>query len=211
MTISSVQKNHLIEKDFDLIRVIEYFSDHNINAQDTYNWLLNDQINANSIFLLGYFDFVTSENERAINLFINASEKNHTLAQFFVGSCYENGYGTIKDEKLAFEYYEKAANKNYATAQSVIGYCYEKGTGIKRDLKMAFYWYEKASNNGNIIAKHNLGVFYRSRIGIKKDYSKAFELFKQSADGGYSGGITVLGDCYSNASVIYKRPLINKG
>ncbi|GET03225.1 kinase-like domain-containing protein [Rhizophagus clarus] len=221
MVISSIQKNLSIEKDFNIIvneindfihkllnkeiklkqQVIKYFNDHNINTQEVYNWLLNNQISTNSIFLLGYFNFygiVTIENyEKAFNLFINASEKDHTLAHYFAGECYHDGYGTIKNEKLALEYFEKGANKNYAAAQVEIGYCYNNGIGIKEDFKKALYWYEKAANSGNTIAIHNLGVLYRDGIGIEKDYNKAFELFRQSAEGGYSGGIMKLGYCYS--------------
>ncbi|GET03192.1 kinase-like domain-containing protein [Rhizophagus clarus] len=204
MAISStIQKNLIIEEDFIIVdeinnfinklldkgieykllkqKVIEYFNDHNINAKEIYNWI------------------VTSlNNEKAFNLFINASEKNHTLAQFFVGKCYKFGYGTIKNEELAFEYYEKAADKNYTMAQLELGYSYRNGIGIKEDFKKAFYWYEKAAKNGNIIAMHNLGYCYKNGIGIGKDYNKAFELFKQSAEGGYSNGIAMVGNCYNN-------------
>ncbi|GET03236.1 kinase-like domain-containing protein [Rhizophagus clarus] len=224
MAISCIQKNLSIEKDFYIMadkindfickssnngiefllvkqQVIEYFDDHNINSQETYNWLLNNQVDANSIFLLGYlnlYGIMTRKNDKkAFNLFINASEKNHALAQYFVGKCYDYGYGTIKNEKLAFEYYEKAANKNYALAQLEIGYNYNNGIGIKEDFEKALYWYGKAANGGNIIAKHDLGVLYRDGIGIEKNYNKAFELFKQSAEGGYSSGIMKLGYCYS--------------
>ncbi|GET03252.1 kinase-like domain-containing protein [Rhizophagus clarus] len=225
LAISNVQKNLSIEKDFNIMvdeindfiyklvnealgyeltkqKVIEYFSDYNINTQETYNWLLNDQINANSIFLLGCFNLygiVTSSNkENTFSLFICASEKNHTLAQFFVGDCYRYGNGTMKNEKLAFEYYEKTANKNLSRGQLKIGYCYENKIGVERDLKKAFYWYEKAANNGNKTAIFNLGNCYVNGIGIEKDYNKAFELYKQSAEGGGSDGIMMLGYCYNN-------------
>ncbi|GBB83643.1 hypothetical protein RclHR1_10340006 [Rhizophagus clarus] len=106
MAISSIQKNLSIEKDFNIIvdeihefiyklmnevfeyksvkqKVIEYFNDHNINSQETYNWLLNNQISTNSIFLLGYFNYyrivTCGNNEKAFNLFISASEKGHIL------------------------------------------------------------------------------------------------------------------------------------
>ncbi|GBC32707.2 hypothetical protein RIR_jg12102.t1 [Rhizophagus irregularis DAOM 181602=DAOM 197198] len=60
----------------------------------------------------------TSEDKKkAFNLFIKASEQNHTLAQYYVGLCYEYGRGTVKDKKLAFEYYEKIANKDYADSK----------------------------------------------------------------------------------------------
>ncbi|POG65708.1 uncharacterized protein OCT59_024379 [Rhizophagus irregularis] len=181
-------------------QVIEYFHNYNTNSQEIYNWLSNNQNNSNSIFLLGYFNYfgieINKNNEKAFKLFINASEKDHILAQFFVGECYFYGHGTIKNEKLAFEYCEKVADRNYATGQLEAGYSYENGIGIEKDLKKAFYWYEKAANNGNIIAKHNLGDCYLNGNGVKKDHNKAFELFKQSANGGYSSGILMLGYCY---------------
>ncbi|GBB92911.1 hypothetical protein RclHR1_02080003 [Rhizophagus clarus] len=180
--------------------VIEYFKDHNINAQETYTWLLNNQISANSIFLLGYFNFhgiVTSENDgKAFNLFINASGKNHVLAQYFIGYCYLYEHGTIKNEKLAFEYYEKVANKSMSYGQNSAGYCYDCGIGTKKDFKKAFYWYEKAANNGNRKAMHNVGRCYINGNGVEKDYNKAFESFKQSAERGNFIGITKLGYCY---------------
>ncbi|RGB42657.1 hypothetical protein C1646_648867 [Rhizophagus diaphanus] len=225
ITVSSEQEKLLNEKDFNSIvdeiinliyklydkgiewklikeQVIVYFNNYNTNSQEIYNWLSNNQNNSNSIFLLGYFNFYgieTSENnEKAFKLFINASEKDHILAQSFVGECYQYGYGTKKNEKLAFEYYEKVANINFTYGQLKIGHYYVNGIGIEKDLKKAFYWSEKAANNGNIKAKHNLGDCYLSGNGVKKDYNKAFKMFKQSAEGeySYSNGITMLGYCY---------------
>ncbi|RGB29441.1 kinase-like domain-containing protein [Rhizophagus diaphanus] len=223
MIILSKQKNFLIE-DFNIIidvindfiiklnnkglewksdkqKTIEYFNNHNLDSQEIYSWLLDNQNSLNSIFILGYFNYygiVTSEdNGKAFNLFINASEKNHILAQYFVGECYFYGNGTVKNEKLAYKYYKKVANKNLSSGQLNIGCCYDYGIGIKKDLKKAFYWYEKAANNGNITAMYNLGLSYKDEKGIKKDYDKAFELIKQSAKGGYLGGIMMLGYCYN--------------
>ncbi|GET03212.1 kinase-like domain-containing protein [Rhizophagus clarus] len=224
MAMSRKQKHLSIEKDFNVViyeindfirkivneapenklvkqKVDEYFRNHNISAQEIFNWLLNNQVNANSIFLLGYFNFngiITSlNNYEAFNLFIKASEKNHELAQYFVGNCYKHGHGTIKNEKLSFEYYQKVANNNdYAAAQLEIGYSYRSGIGIEGDFKKAFYWYEKAAKNGNIIATYNLGYCYNQGIGIEKDYNKTFQLYKQSAEKGYSKGIMMLGFCY---------------
>ncbi|GET03023.1 kinase-like domain-containing protein [Rhizophagus clarus] len=191
--------NEAFENKLSIQKVNEYFSNHNINVQEVYNWLLNNQVNANSIFLIGYFNLygiaTSKNNERTFNLFINASEKNHTLAQCFVGNYCRY---VIENEKLSFEYYEKAASKNYVTAQLEIGHSYRKGIGIEKDFKKAFYWYEKAAKNGDIKAIYNLGTCYINGIGIKKDYNKAFELYKQSAEGGYSCGITMLGYCYNN-------------
>jgi TPR repeat protein len=181
--------------------IIDYFNIYNINFQEFYNWLiLNNQNNSNSIFLLGYFNFfgivINVDYKKAFNLFINASEKNHIFAQFFVGNCYQHGNGTIKNEKLAFDYYMKSANNNFKHGQLQIGYFYINGIAVQKDIKMAIYWYEKSASNGNIIAILNLGNCYLNGECVEQNYDKAFELFKQSAEGGHPGGITMLGYCY---------------
>jgi hypothetical protein len=134
-------------------KVNEYFNDHNINLQEIYNLLLNNQNNLNSIFILGYFNYfgilINKNDEKAFNFFINATEKKHILAQYFVAFCYKDRYGIMEDEELAFEYFELVASKNYAMGQLEIGVCYGEGIGVNEDLLMALYWYEKAANNGN--------------------------------------------------------------
>src|SRR5207247_8627667 len=92
--------------------VTDYLDNHNINSQVTYDLLLDNQNDSNSIFLLGYFNYygiiMESENhEKALNLFIIASEHNHILAQYYIGRCYEFGNVIVKNEKLALEYYKK--------------------------------------------------------------------------------------------------------
>ncbi|EXX64377.1 uncharacterized protein OCT59_024038 [Rhizophagus irregularis] len=183
-------------------RVLDYLNNYNINSKEIYNWVLNNQNTSESIFLLGYFNYysigTTEDKEKAFNLFINASEENHILAQYFVGQCYEFGNGITENETLAFEYYEKAANKDYASGQFKLGWFYDNGISVKKDLKMAAYWYEKAANNRHLTAMYNLGHLYKNGDGVDKDHQKAFELFKKSAEGGYSSGITMLGRCYSS-------------
>src|SRR5438046_1393456 len=97
-----INENILLEKDFSIMvneivdiifkeynkgiewkvikqHVLDYINNHNLNLQ-LYNWLLDNQNNSDSIFLLGYFNYFgieTSKNhENAFKLFINASEQN---------------------------------------------------------------------------------------------------------------------------------------
>ncbi|UZO03820.1 uncharacterized protein OCT59_024221 [Rhizophagus irregularis] len=186
-------------------QVIEYFNVHNINSQEFYNWLLNNQNSLNSIFLLGYSNYygiaTSKNNEKAFNLFIDASEKNHILAQYFVGRCYLYENGTTKNDKLAFEYYEKVANKNLSYGQLSLGYCYEKGIGVEIDLKKtiycngigtkidkqkAFELYQNAANLGHndVHAQYNLALMYEKGDGITKYIDKAIYWYKKSAKQG---------------------------
>ncbi|GBC00447.1 hypothetical protein RclHR1_03860012 [Rhizophagus clarus] len=170
--------------------ILDCINNQNINTQEIYNWLCDNQnYNSYSIFLLGFFNYYgieTNENhKKAFNLFIKASEQEHILAQYFVGRCYGQGHGAPKNKKLAFEYYEKVASKDCAIGQLWVGVCYDRGFGVNKDPKLAFYWYEKASNNGNIIAMSNIGVCYNYGDGVKKDINKATYWYKQSAEQGY--------------------------
>ncbi|GET04737.1 kinase-like domain-containing protein [Rhizophagus clarus] len=193
-------------------QVIKYFNDRNINSQEFYNWLINNQISSNSIFILGYFHYygiITNENnEKAFSSFNNALEKNHILAQNFVGHCYVYGHRTIQNKKLAFEYYEKVTKKNLSSGQLNLGYCYYYGTGIKRDLEKAFYWYEKAANNGNIVAIYNLGCCYYEGIGTKIDKQKAFEFYQNAAILGHHTAQNNLAYMYEKGDKVTKN--INK-
>ncbi|EXX61269.1 Skt5p [Rhizophagus irregularis DAOM 197198w] len=225
MAISSKQENLSTEKDFNIIvdeindliyklgnkginwklekqQVIEYFNNHNLNSQEFYNWLLNNQNSSNSIFILGYFNYygiITSEiNDKAFDLFINASEKNHTLAQNFVGLCYDHGYGTIKNEKLAFEYYEKAANNGIIDAVYNLGISYKNGEGIEKDHNKAFELLKQSAEEGHITGLFMLGYCYNNGIGTKIDDQKAFELVRESANLGYDVA-------QNNLAILYEK------
>jgi TPR repeat protein len=100
--------------------------------------------------------------------FINASEKNHTLAQYYVGLCYEYDRGTVKDVKLAFEYYEKLANMGYASGLVKIGYFYNKGIGTSVNKQKAFELYQQAAKLGNNYAQNNLAIMYEYGEGIER-------------------------------------------
>ncbi|EXX54823.1 uncharacterized protein OCT59_004898 [Rhizophagus irregularis] len=68
--------------------ILDYFNDNNINSQEIHDWLLINQNNSDSIFLLGYFNYLGIETikdrKKALNLFTKASEQTHILAKFYV-------------------------------------------------------------------------------------------------------------------------------
>ncbi|CAB4415523.1 unnamed protein product [Rhizophagus irregularis] len=168
--------------------ILDYFNNNNINSQEIHDWLLINQKNSDSIFLLGCFNYLgieTSEDsKKAFNLFIKASKQNHTLAQYYVGLCYEIGYGTVKDEKLAFEYYEKIADRGYAMGLFDCGYLYDNGIGFSVNKQKAFELYQQAANLGHITAQNNLALMYLYGKGINKDINQAIYWYEKSAKQG---------------------------
>ncbi|GBC20483.2 kinase-like domain-containing protein [Rhizophagus irregularis DAOM 181602=DAOM 197198] len=77
--------------------IFDYIDNHNIIPQELYNWLLNNQNNSNSIYLLGYFNYngiVTNINKQeAIKLYQKAAELENVVAQLELSAMYINGKG----------------------------------------------------------------------------------------------------------------------
>ncbi|GBC07561.1 hypothetical protein RclHR1_07530010 [Rhizophagus clarus] len=197
---SSIRKQH----------VLEYLENNKITKEEIYNWLLNNQNNSNDIFLLGYFNFIgiikPKNFEFAFYLFMNAkaSKQKHTLALYYIGACYLYGLGIIKDEKLAFKYYQIIADENHAIGQTKIGYFYENGIGVDKNDKMAVHWYRKGDSNGNYLATFDLAQCFRHGIGVDINYEKAFDLYQKAANfipmAQYG-----LGEMYENGDGIVKN------
>ncbi|CAI2182964.1 17091_t:CDS:2 [Funneliformis geosporum] len=157
--------------------IVDHINNFNkkINLQKIFNWLICNQNSSNYIFLLGYFNFSeiktiqSIENmEIAFNLLMNASEQNNKLAHYYVGKCFQYGYGTVNDDKLAFNYYNKVAEE-FASGQYKIGNFYYNGIGIEKNLEKAFYWYQKSAKKGHYKAQYKLAFIYENGSRIDKD------------------------------------------
>ena len=62
------------------------------------------------------------------------------MAEYNLGSRYQNGKGTPKDDAQAAGWYRKAAKKRYAPAQFNLGSMYSMGDGVLKDLGQAVHW-----------------------------------------------------------------------
>jgi TPR repeat protein len=147
---------------------INYLNNHNITSQEIYDWLLNNQNDSNSAFLLGVFNHfgieVNVDEQKAFELYQNAAKSGNVNGMCSLGYCYENGIQTSVDRQKTFELYQKAANLGNARGINNLGGCYREGIGTKIDKQKAFELYQKAANLGNALAINNLGYCYDSGI-----------------------------------------------
>ncbi|EXX57134.1 uncharacterized protein OCT59_024735 [Rhizophagus irregularis] len=182
--------------------VIDYINNSNISSQEIYNWLLNNQNDSNSIFLLGYFNNYGIEaninKQKALELYQKAAELENTAAQFDLAYLHIYGKGIDKSYDKVFELSLKLADREYPAGMNLLGYCYNVGIGTDVDKHKAVELYYKAANLGNIRAQCNLGLIYESGDGVEKDHDKVFELANKSANGKHSDGIGLLAYCYYN-------------
>ncbi|GBC20659.2 kinase-like domain-containing protein [Rhizophagus irregularis DAOM 181602=DAOM 197198] len=148
--------------------ILNYLNNHNINLQEIYNWLLSDQNNSNSIFLLGAFNHlgigIDIDKKKAFELYQksanleNATAINNLGYCYYsgIGHCYYNGIGTSID-------YQKAANLGFSDAQCNVAFMYKNGKGIFKNIELAIYWYKKSAEQGDQDAQNQLEKLLKNR------------------------------------------------
>jgi TPR repeat protein len=165
-------------------KIINYLSNHNIVSKEIYDWLLNNQDNPNSVFLLGTFNHygieVNVNEQKAFELYQDAVNSGEVSGIFGLAYCYEIGIGTGIDKQKAFELYQKVANLGNAYGINSLGYCYLRGIGTSINNQKAFELFQKSANLGNRHGMFNLGYCYNIGVGTGINKQKAFEL-KQKA------------------------------
>ncbi|GES91122.1 kinase-like domain-containing protein [Rhizophagus clarus] len=183
----------------------DYIDDYMVNSQEIYNWLLNNQNNSNSIYLLGYFNYhgieTNNDKQRAIKLYQKATELENSAAQFDLAYIYIYGKDVEKNYDKAFELAKKLTNKESSAGINMLGYCYDVGIGTNIDELIAFELYQKAADLGNSNGINNLGCCYENGI-IVDDKKKALELYQKAADLGNASGMNNLGCCYKNGIIV---------
>src|ERR1043166_6786463 len=113
--------------------VLDYIHNHKIIPQVIYNWLLNNQNNLNSIYLLGYFNYhgigTNINMKSAFELYQNVAELGNNVAKFNLANMFIYGKGIDKNYDKAFELSNKLAEKNFSNGINLLGYCHEYGIG----------------------------------------------------------------------------------
>ncbi|POG79122.1 kinase-like domain-containing protein [Rhizophagus irregularis DAOM 181602=DAOM 197198] len=168
------------------IEAYYYFNSHNITSQEIYYWLLDNQNDVNSIFLLGLFNQygieIGIDKEKAFELYQIAANLGNEFGVTSLGNCYLYGIGTIVNKNKAFELYQEAAKLGNPRGISNLGYCYFYGVGTLVNLKKSVELFQEAANLGNTNGICNLGHCYLRGIGTVSDHKKAFALFQKAAN-----------------------------
>lgn len=124
---------------------------------------------------------------------------------YYIGYMYDNGYGTTKDEKLAFEYYKKSAEKGFTFAEYALGQAFLQGIGVKANDAEAIFWLSKAVEKGDYMSQYVLGSLYyegtENGINVINNKEIGLELIKKSAIQGYDKAIDKLKEIESKKAL----------
>ena len=107
----------------------------------------------------------------AITNIENEANRGDVWAQFFLGLCYENGYGVNQNYKTAFKLYRKTAESGLAIGQHSVAICYRKALGTSCNIDKAEYWEEKARDNYNPELLTLIDTYYQEGLNYPENYA----------------------------------------
>ncbi|XP_070553437.1 DAP3-binding cell death enhancer 1-like [Ptychodera flava] len=91
--------------------------------------------------------------ERAVGFFEEGSKDEDAECQYYLGMCYEQGWGVSRNEAKAADMYSKAAKQNHTDAQYNLAVFNELGLGgLPEDREYARQLYTLASKSGSELA-----------------------------------------------------------
>lgn len=145
---------------------------------------------ANDIFVIAdsYLSGDEEENieedkKQALILYKKAYNCGSKYAAYEIGDCYRNGWGTAKNEKKAFEWYNIAAEgEEHIRALNMLGVCYYDGIGTEKNIEKAVYYMTKAAEKNDPASQRNLAFYFLDQA---KDDQKAFYWIKKAAENGF--------------------------
>lgn len=109
----------------------------------------------------------------------NTSEQD-PQANYYLGRMRLYGYGVLKNDRLAFRYFEQAGDKGVLDAQLLLARYYI----LSRDWAKALYWFKKAADAGDLKAQMYCAAAYMFGLGCTKNEDIARRYYIEAAKRG---------------------------
>ena len=139
---------------------------------------------------------VPKDPEKACDYYKKSSEQDYSVAQYWLGWCYENEFGAEKNLREAFGSYKKAAEGGCADAQFALARCYWNWIGCDKNEDEALRWCEKAVAQGHAEAMFELAERYRYARDVPFDGGKAKSYYKNADEAGNHAAQRELGKLF---------------
>ncbi len=122
---------------------------------------------------------------RALALWRPLAEEGNPIAQFGLGTMYEEGKGVVQDEARATEWFKRSAEGGFVPAQFNLGNAFKQGRGVSQSDVVAVYWWRKSAEQDFAPAQFNLGTAYLFGRGVPKDKQEGLRWYERAADNGH--------------------------
>lgn len=126
-----------------------------------------------------------ADKKKAFSLWKELSENGYLRSSFYLGVCYDTGFGVRNSYEKAFSSYMLAAESGHAEARYNVYKMFKEGIGVKKNSSEAIKWLKKAAiENRDVGAIRDLGYCYFMGDGVAKDYELAVYYYKVAAKKG---------------------------
>lgn len=91
----------------------------------------------------------------------DSASKNDADALFFLGICYEQGWGVDKDEKESIKYFLQSADLENPAAQYKMSIILAEGRNVPQNAEESILMLKKSANKGLVDAQFRLATLYQ--------------------------------------------------
>ncbi|MBR7069188.1 MAG: SEL1-like repeat protein [Oxalobacter sp.] len=131
-----------------------------------------------------------TENARAAFEYMEyAAENGLAEAQCDLAILYSQGIGTMKDDAMAFVWFQKAADKGHPLAMHNVAAHY---LNAYRNEQAAFQWYRKAAEAGHTKSQVVVALMYIKGTGVPQDMTQAIGWLQKAASQGSEEALQLL-------------------
>ncbi len=145
--------------------------------------------------LMCLFSMPANANEAAtFNAMVALANKGDAEAQYHAGMMYNNGIGTQRDLRQAFEWFQKATASNDPLGAYKLG-CYYDGQGegvVANDVNEALKYKLIAAQAGYSLAQHDVALLYVKQ----ENFEEAMKWWKLAGDQGHPKSLYSLSGLY---------------
>jgi uncharacterized protein len=142
-----------------------------------------------------FFSMPANANEAGtFNAMVALANKGDAEAQYHVGMMYNNGIGTQKDPRQAFEWFQKSAASSDPLGAYKLG-CYYDGQGegiVAADSNEALKYKLISAKAGYALAQHDVAILY----GRQGNFEEAVKWWKMAGDQGFPDALYSLSGSY---------------
>ena len=147
----------------------------------------------NNLVQTGKTQLKNNQYSSAFATFKRAAANGNTEAMYYVGLCWENGFGTQQDIYEAMDWYLKAADKGNGEACFRVSWAYQDGCVAQINPVKAAEYAKKAANAGNIA-----GIEWYAQClamgmdGMKQYLNESKRFFQMAMDKNYEDAFCTL-------------------
>ncbi|HCA89301.1 MAG TPA: endopeptidase IV [Legionellales bacterium] len=122
----------------------------------------------------------------------NQENKPGAIAAYYQGMMYLYGYGQLRRDALAQQYFTQAAEQGYLPAQKLLATLYLH----QKNAEQAFFWFKKAAAQDDVAAQLFCAGAYLNGFGVKQNPELARRFYIDAAKAGNTTAQYALADYF---------------